>query len=979
MKAMVSNKVLCMILLVWISVPAFSQCNWYEDNDGDGFGTASAFITAACGTTPAGAYVSNKLDCNDASVNTASWQKVGAGGIASGTVTGTQLLVDANGSPIVLYQHYVGDGLQGVKRYNGTAWETLGTDPISTTDVMLGASIAVDQNGTIYIAYLDDDTGTSNDKATVKRYDEASDTWVLVGNRRFSTEALATDAFIDIQIDEDNVPYVLLLNGSYQATVMAFDDASSTWTAVGPENFTATGSYIARLAIDSQNQVYVAIADAATVELTVMTFDETTSSWGAVGPTAFSDFYVESFYLALDSQDVPYVLYYDFVAGGLLAQQYDEASNTWNDLGALVVNGDAIEYDITIDALGIPYVAYLDGSSKVSVMKWSGATWEVVADDQFALGVSISVAVGPDNMPYVSYKDLGNSDVATVRSVAPDASLPDAPAPSASTTLSCLGDNVTLKVATSAALNDADHWQWYSGSCSGTSLGTGTSISVSPAVGITNYYVRAEGNCLATLPACGNLAITVNESPTISAQPASSVPVCEGEDATITVTASTSNVSYLWQVYNGSAWTDLTTQTNAAISLSAVTSAMDGQLYKVQVTDVSGNCTTASSAATLNVTETPSISSNPVSRQACTLTDATFTVSASGASFQWQVDQGSGWTDLSSQTSASLTLSAITTDMDGFSYQVQVKDASGNCVATSASALLTVDETPEITQQPASVQTCEANDVIFAVMASAASAFQWQVDDGSGFTNLSGQTGSSLTVASVTAGMDGMAYQVLITDVSGNCSVTSSSAGLTVSESATITVQPESVLTCDETDAAFTVSVQALSPAFQWQVNEGTDWEDMPGEESDVLQLSAVTEDMNAWQFRVVITDAGCQATISDEVTLAVNTDPNTPGCNPLALLISEGVSPNGDGNLDYWEIQGIEVFPDNHIKLFNVWGDLIYEQRGYANGPEAWRGQSQASANLGGRQAPDGTYYYLIDLGDHSTPPIKGFVVLKR
>jgi hypothetical protein len=53
-------------------------------------------------------------------------------------------------------------------------------------------------------------------------------------------------------------------------------------------------------------------------------------------------------------------------------------------------------------------------------------------------------------------------------------------------------------------------WKWYTGSCGGTLVGTGSSIMVNPAV-TTTYYVRAEGDCNNT--AC--VQVTVNVIPCV--------------------------------------------------------------------------------------------------------------------------------------------------------------------------------------------------------------------------------------------------------------------------------------------------------------------------------------------------------------------------------------------------------------------------------------------------------------------------------
>ncbi|SNS93446.1 Por secretion system C-terminal sorting domain-containing protein [Ekhidna lutea] len=60
-------------------------------------------------------------------------------------------------------------------------------------------------------------------------------------------------------------------------------------------------------------------------------------------------------------------------------------------------------------------------------------------------------------------------------------------------------------------LNDAANWQWYSGSCGGTPVGSGTSITVSPNVE-TTYYVRAEGySCNEDNASCASITITIDD------------------------------------------------------------------------------------------------------------------------------------------------------------------------------------------------------------------------------------------------------------------------------------------------------------------------------------------------------------------------------------------------------------------------------------------------------------------------------------
>jgi hypothetical protein len=70
----------------------------------------------------------------------------------------------------------------------------------------------------------------------------------------------------------------------------------------------------------------------------------------------------------------------------------------------------------------------------------------------------------------------------------------------------CPGETVTLLV-NGGTLGTNANWRWYAGSCSGTPIGTGTSITVTPSVS-TTYFVRAEGDCNTT--ACVSIPVTIN-------------------------------------------------------------------------------------------------------------------------------------------------------------------------------------------------------------------------------------------------------------------------------------------------------------------------------------------------------------------------------------------------------------------------------------------------------------------------------------
>ena len=106
--------------------------------------------------------------------------------------------------------------------------------------------------------------------------------------------------------------------------------------------------------------------------------------------------------------------------------------------------------------------------------------------------------------------------------------------------------------------------------------------------------------------------------------------------------------------------------------------------------------------------------------------------------------------------------------------------------------------------------------------------------------------------------------------------------------------------------------------------------------------------------------------------------DDGTPDGEDDGLVIYEGFSPNADGRNEAWVIEGIERYPNNTVQIYNRWGNKIHEIRGYNNNDRAWGSEASIGLVVGSTKVPDGTYFYLIDLGDGS-PPRKGFVTVHR
>ena len=98
-------------------------------------------------------------------------------------------------------------------------------------------------------------------------------------------------------------------------------------------------------------------------------------------------------------------------------------------------------------------------------------------------------------------------------------------------------------------------------------------------------------------------------------------------------------------------------------------------------------------------------------------------------------------------------------------------------------------------------------------------------------------------------------------------------------------------------------------------------------------------------------------------------------------LKIHNGISADGDGHNDSFIIEGIELYPDNNLKIFNRWGVLVYEKDGYRNDTEPFDGHSNGRATINASsKLPQGTYYYILEYQDSvgQTQTNQGWLYLK-
>lgn len=107
-----------------------------------------------------------------------------------------------------------------------------------------------------------------------------------------------------------------------------------------------------------------------------------------------------------------------------------------------------------------------------------------------------------------------------------------------------------------------------------------------------------------------------------------------------------------------------------------------------------------------------------------------------------------------------------------------------------------------------------------------------------------------------------------------------------------------------------------------------------------------------------VIDNNGCKAMDSIKLT------------QPDALELPTVFTPNQDGDNDFFDIHGIDAYPDNEFIVVNRWGNVVFEEKKYHN---TWKG-----THKNGEELPDGVYFVILKINNNQIEK-NSYVHIKR
>ena len=331
----------------------------------------------------------------------------------------------------------------------------------------------------------------------------------------------------------------------------------------------------------------------------------------------------------------------------------------------------------------------------------------------------------------------------------------------------CNGESTTLTLVGGSAGTGAAP-EWFSGSCGGTPLGKGNSITVSPSSS-TSYFVRFKGDCNTTN--CASISVTVN---TLSVAPTgiSGVSnVCLGGNTTLTLAGGSAGTGAVAEWFTGSCG-----GTSAGTGNSINVAPSINTIYFVRY---KGTCNTTTCASQLITISTPSVGGtvSPAQAQGCGPQTVNLSVSGiNGVVTRWerQTNCTGAWASIGNAGLAAIT---VTTPNSSTCYRAVV--TNGVCPsANSTVSTITVDKpavggrvTLQSNQTATSIALCPSQNAILIPKGHVGLVAIWQYSFGTSsiWYDLPGTEGQSTLTVNGSSISGTIFYRVVIVTEKGLC------------------------------------------------------------------------------------------------------------------------------------------------------------------------------------------------------------------
>lgn len=486
---------------------------------------------------------------------------------------------------------------------------------------------------------------------------------------------------------------------------------------------------------------------------------------------------------------------------------------------------------------------------------------------------------------------------------------------SASSGSICAGNSVTLTLsgATSYTVDSPG-------------LVTNGTIVLTPTT-LTTYTISGEASGCSAFTE--TITIDVNSLPVLSTSDATT---CAGSPVTISASGAD---TYTWQPGNA---------TGSGISVSPGTSST----YTVTGTNTITGCTSAEAVVNVNVNALPTVTATANPNTTCSSGAVSLSAQTTATSYTWTSGNGVDVTNQNQQT-VSFPASGLTTGT--YVYTVVVTDGN-TCVSLPATTTVTIINVPNADFSLSDLDLCQyASGNLSVNTPQAGVVYDW---------NINGQTISNTNPVQVPASVTANAGTYTVSVVAGIGTCTNQAVNtLTVYTLPLVTLVNSTTSACENTSAHLDVASPVANYTYTWIYNSQV------VSNNTGLTINPLS-DSNRGTYTVTVTDNnGCTNATTGFIDMQT-----------CETYVPEIFTPNGDGKNDGFVIRNIENYPNNNLKIFNRWGNLVYEKDKYLNEFEGFANTGDA---VGKSKLPAGTYYVILNYGDEGkTETYNGYLLLQ-
>ena len=793
-------------------------------------------------------------------------------------------------------------------------------------DGVTGTSFSVTTAGTYTVTYT---VNTSNSCVTAGTSDSA--TFTITVNAPADANAgddMAFDACVNESID---------LSAYLSDDAITSGEFTGDMVTDGMFMATAAGTYTVTYTVDENDScVNAGTSDSATFTITVNTPADANAGDDMAFDVCTNETIDLLSYLSADANDSG-----EFTGNGVTGTSFTATTAgtytvtyTVDDQDNCITSGtsDSATFTITVnnpaDANAgedaeitaclnenIDLDAYLSDDASTS----GEFTGDMVTDGMF-----MATAAGTYTVTYTvdendTCVNAGTSDSATFTITVNTPA--DANAGEDAEITACVNENIDLTEFISADANDSGEFTGEGVSGTSFTAATAGTYTVTYSVDDQDYCVTPGTSDTATF------TINVNEPSEAEAGDDAAFTLCAGESVDLFTYLSDDAI-------NSGEFT------GEMVSNGMFTSTEDGTFTITYTVNEDDTCVTAGTSDTATFTITVNANANAgadASENVCvadtTIDLDTFLIGAD--------DNGTfsmGGTDL---TDTNFDISTV--GVYEFTYTV-----SNNCGTDSSSLTITVNEIPNAPS---------VTDAVFCAI------------EGNTLADLN-ITGNNLTFYS-TADADPAnmldatntlatgTYYATQTNAAG-CESVTAAINVTVNDPGTPTIAASEFEICEydeRTVAYLTDGITSGGDITWYDAAEG----------GSAISESALLVDGMTYYASEYNSTTGCESAVRLAYTV------NFTDCT---IRFQEGISPNGDGLNDTFDIQYLEdEYPNYEIEIYNRWGNMVY--KGNASTPN-WDG-TPTESSLGDDVLPVGVYFYVIEFNDGSTPARQGKVYLSR